>query len=89
MAVALVYDNLGREVLGGAAHGPRAVVHALGEAKVGQPDMTSVVDQHVLGFQVPENDVQVVQILESKDCLDSKRLDLRQRATTGDLVSLV
>ena len=52
--VALVGDDLGREVLGRAAEGPRAVLDVLGEAKVTNLDETLGVENQVLRLQTIE-----------------------------------
>ena len=74
--VALVDDDLRGEVFGGAAHGPRLVLDALGKAKVRDADVAFVVDQHVLGLEVAEHNVEVVQVLECEHGLGTEESSL-------------
>ncbi len=67
VSVALVHDDFGCQVLGRSAHGPGLVVHTLRKAKVRDADVATVVDEHVFRFEITENDVDVVQKVESKD----------------------
>jgi hypothetical protein len=65
--VALVDDDLRSKVLGSTAHCPRLVLHALGESEVRDAHVPAMVNEHVLGLQVTEHNINVVEKIESKD----------------------
>ena len=56
LAVALLEDDLGREILWCTAEGPRAVLDVLGEAKVGQFERAILGDKDVLELEVTMDD---------------------------------
>ena len=60
-------NNLGREVLGRTAQRPRPILNLLRKAKVGHLDVARLVDEQVLGFEVPVDYARaavLVQVLE-------------------------
>ena len=63
--VTSVEDDLGGDVLGGAAEGPRlgALVDALAEAEVDHLDVAARVEEQVLRFEVAVNDAAAVQVV--------------------------
>ena len=71
LAVADPEEGLGREVLGRAAHGPRAVCHALGEAERAQLEVALGIDQDALRLQIAMHHAAgaaiLVQVLERED----------------------
>ena len=72
-------DRFGREVERRAAESRRPVLLAdvlLGEAKVRELDVAVVVDQDVLGLEVPVDDVQLVQLAERQRQLRQEELRL-------------
>ena len=67
LAVAVAVENLGGEVLGCAAESVRLLValHVeLAQAEVAERDVAGVVQQDVLGLEVPIDHVEFVQMLE-------------------------
>ena len=62
--VALVGDDLGREVLGRAAEGPRAVLDVLGEAKVHKFEVAVLIKEQVLRLEVAVGDLSRVEVGE-------------------------
>lgn len=77
LSMALVLQNLGGKILGGAAEGTRAALGSragdlvLGQAEVGQADVAVGVQQDVLGLQVAIDDVRRVHGLQSHGHLSS------------------
>merc|ERR1719491_2758369 len=69
LAVAFALDDLGREVLGRAAEGPRPVLYLLGEAKIGDLEVAGEVEQQVLGLEIAVDNAVVVQRLQRHDDL--------------------
>lgn len=69
LAVALGANDLGGQVIGGAAHGPRNVGHFLGKAKIDELDVTIRIEQNVLRLQVAVRNIALVQVLERHDDL--------------------
>ncbi|GIX65720.1 ATP-dependent RNA helicase [Babesia caballi] len=65
-AVAALQKDLGREVVVRAADGVRPVAHLLREAKVHQPDVAPLVQQHVLRLQVAVHDPLGVQEVDGE-----------------------
>eukprot|EP00048_Salpingoeca_helianthica_P015277 m.225942 g.225942 ORF g.225942 m.225942 type:complete len:440 (-) comp16834_c0_seq1:103-1422(-) len=76
VSIALVDDDLRGKILRGAAHGVGAVVDALGKAKVGEANVSAVVNEHVLGLEVAEHNVDVVQKVKRKNGLRCEKLGL-------------
>lgn len=64
--MALALDDLGGQVLGGAAERPRAVGQLLREAEVGDLEVAVLVEQQVLRLQVAVDDALRVQVLEGR-----------------------
>lgn len=64
--VTLTEDDLRGEVLGRTAQRPCAALHSLGEAEIRHLQVTLRVDQEVLRLQVPVDQIQVVEVLESE-----------------------
>ena len=66
-----VENDLGRDVLGGAAEGPRlgALVDALAEAEVDHLDVAARVEEQVLRFEVAVNDAAAVQVVWEENLL--------------------
>mmetsp|Transcript_24197 Transcript_24197/g.63890 ORF Transcript_24197/g.63890 Transcript_24197/m.63890 type:complete len:496 (-) Transcript_24197:329-1816(-) len=79
--VAVPQDDLGREVLGRAADGPRALVRRddLGEAKVDNLEVAVLVDEQILGLEVAVGDEVVVQVLEGEGDVGRVEGDVRLR----------
>lgn len=76
--VAPALDDLGRDVLGGPAHGVGHLVLAeadLRQAEICQLDVAVLVDENVLGLQVAVYDIPLVQVLEGQQ--DLCRVELR------------
>ena len=69
LAVSLVEDDLRREVLGSTAQRPclDGRVDPLGKAEISHLHVAEVVEEEVLGLQVSEDDVLVVQMLKRED----------------------
>ena len=63
--MALVENDLGRDVLGRAAKGPRlaALVDPLREAKVHDLDVAFLVQEKILGLQVAVDDSATVKVI--------------------------
>mmetsp|Transcript_38597 Transcript_38597/g.90238 ORF Transcript_38597/g.90238 Transcript_38597/m.90238 type:complete len:465 (-) Transcript_38597:1410-2804(-) len=74
-AVALVEDDLGGEVLRGAAQGPRAVGDDLGEAEIDHLEVALLVDEQVLGLEVAVDDFEAVHVREDRH--DLRRVEAR------------
>ena len=69
LAMALVEEHLGCQVLGRPTQSVSARLAVLGEAEVGQLQVALLINQDVLGLQVAVDYVQRVQILEHKSNL--------------------
>lgn len=67
LTVALVLQDLGRQVLGRPAEGEGAILDCLGEAEVCQFEVSVSGDEDVLRLQVAVDDVPRVQVLEDGD----------------------
>mmetsp|Transcript_98600 Transcript_98600/g.317899 ORF Transcript_98600/g.317899 Transcript_98600/m.317899 type:complete len:782 (-) Transcript_98600:805-3150(-) len=65
--VARVPDDLRRDVLRGAADGHRLAEHKLGKAEVAQLYVSVGVNQQVLGLEVAEDDVPLVDVRQRAD----------------------
>jgi hypothetical protein len=65
--VSLVEENLGRDVLGGAAQRVGLEGHPLREAEVGDLEVAGLVQEEVLGLEVAVDEVLGVQELEDED----------------------
>ena len=66
LAVALIEDDFGGDVLGRAADGEGpALGEELGKAEVSEFEVAVVGDEEVLGLKVAENDVFGVEVLEA------------------------
>jgi hypothetical protein len=85
VAVALVEDKLGREILGSAAQRPRGARHFLGKPKVGQLRVAPRIDEHVLGLEIAVRDAPVVQVFkrEREARLVGARVKVRVGARVG------
>ena len=60
-------NNLGREILGRTTQRPRPILNLLRKAKVGHLDVARLVDEQILGFEVPVDYARaavLVQVLE-------------------------
>ena len=59
-------NNLGREILGRTTQRPRPILNLLRKAKVGHLDVARLVDEQILGFEVPDyaRAAVLVQVLE-------------------------
>lgn len=89
LVVPFAQNDLGREVLRGAAEGPRATLHPFGEPEVGDLQVALAVDQQVLRLQVPVNEVQIVQIFEREHDLSRVKPGMSLTANTRHFSSLV
>ena len=72
--VALGGNDLGRQVVRGAAKGPCDVRHLLGKAKVGDLEVAVAVEQQILGLQVTVDDVVRVQVVQRQGDLGGVKL---------------
>jgi len=77
LVVALAENDLGREIFRRATQGPRPTLYPLGEAKVGDLQVTLRVDQQILRLQIPVDQIEVVQVLERE--YDLGRVETRVR----------
>ena len=75
LAVTFVEKHLWGKVLWRSAQGVSTGLNDLSKAKIGQLKIASVVDQNVLGFEVPVNSVLAVEVL--KHANDLGRVELR------------
>lgn len=79
LVVALAEDDLGRQIFRCAAQGPRPTLHPLGEAKVGDLQVTLRVDQEILRLQIPVDQIEVVKVLEREYNLSRVKTRVRLR----------
>lgn len=68
-AVAQVHNDLGSQVLWSAAQGIGLVLDDLGEAEVGELEVSIFGKQKVLWFQIPVDNVLFVDVFENEDYL--------------------
>ncbi len=72
MCVTFVHDNLWRKILWSATHGPGFVINSFGKSKVCDANVASMIDEHVLWFQISKHDVKIMQVIKGKDSLSCK-----------------
>jgi hypothetical protein len=69
--MALVQQNLGCQVLGSATESVGPGFNYLGETEIGKFEVTVLRDKQILRFEIPENNVLVVQVFKYKNNLRS------------------
>lgn len=71
LAMALVQQDLGSEVFWGPAQSVGSSLDYLGEAEVSEFEIAVVGNQQVLGFEISENNIFIMQMLENQHDLGS------------------
>jgi hypothetical protein len=65
--VSLRLDDLGSQIFGCTAEGPRPICQLFGETEVGDLQMTVPIEEEILGLQVAIHDRFRMQIIQSAD----------------------
>jgi len=75
-------DDLGSEVLGCAAQRPRPIIHDFREAKIRNPEIPPVIQQEILGLEIPVDDVVSMEVFERQhDAPEVEARDVRCEAS--------